>query len=408
MHLVLKKDSTVITSMMFFILMFGDFFHLVNSESILPDVFLLFYAIWCIWQAIKLFNYKVEYAFLPFILMLIVSIFIAVFQAYYVNGQPFLLGLRPQRGYLILLLSYFPIRKLFFVYDVDIERLFKKIMFWASLSTLLYFTCKYFYLTRGIEILYLGVHYTGTFSAYRMYIESSLIDLAILLSIFFYLKTFKFKYLIPAILGMISQVWISQGRLELLAILAGIIIGVLFTKKTPLKKIVIFFISILGFIVFLNSSVFESIWLTLTGQSEVNNTLEIRQVGKTYYIEQILESIDTFLFGVGYPNMLYVPAWEKTGFYDNIFLSDNGLISFAYMYGIFGVIAILGLFLKFIKGSFLILRYTHDQIYLMFIVMISVMSINIIFWYWHMDALLILILMLCGLEQTIYKVRKNG
>lgn len=410
MHLVFKKDSIVITSIMLFILMFGNFFHVINSEGILPDLFLLIYGIWCIWQAIKLFNYKVKYAFRPFILMLIISVFIAIIQAYNVNGQPFLLGLRPQRGYLILLLSYFPIRKLFFVYDIDIEKLFKKMMFWASLSTLLYFLCKYLYLTKGVEILYLGIHYSGTFSPYRMYVESSLIDIAVLLSVYYYLKTLKLKYIIPAILGIISQVWISQGRLEIIAILVGIAIGVVFTKKTRLKKIFIFLISILGLVFFLNSSVFESIWLTLTGtgQSEVNNTLEIRHMGKSYYIQQILEGLDTFLFGVGYPNMLYAPAWEKTGFYDNIFLSDNGLVSFAYMYGFLGIAIIFGLFLKFIKDAFFILKYTYNPIYLMFIGMILVMSINIIFWYWHPDALLILILMICGLEQSIYKVRKNG
>ena len=157
-------------------------------------------------------------------------------------------------------------------------------------------------------------------------------------------------------------------------------------------------------IIFLSTPYADSLWNAVqtagTASVEQGNTMAIRYVGRELYFNQLSQSVRTMLFGCGYPNELFSPAASKAGFYDHIYLNDNGIFGFAYIYGLIGVIAVILIVIKALKIVLPEIKNNSiNVIVLMFIMMQIVSSYNVTFWYWKADGTFLLVIILCIAEQ---------
>ncbi|MBG9367202.1 hypothetical protein [Streptococcus sp. NLN64] len=408
---IFTKSRLIEFALLFFVLLFGNVFHIIPKNFTIAfltsaDAYLLLFSVFIFVVYLGISDKKGKWQFGFSFLYLIVSLFVATYQSYNISGQSLILGIRAQREFLILLLSYFPLRKIVEYYEVDFENLLENLLRLGAFSTLFFMSQKLLYFATGSNFIDVAVNYSGTFSPYRMYVESSLIDLMMLIAVYRYMELGRFKYLLVYGLGLASQIWISQGRLELLSILAGSVLGVFLGGQVGLRKILVLFTLLFISVPVYFSSNFQSFFELLIGKSG-GDTLTIRNIGRLLYDQQLNVNWSTFIFGTGYPNMQYEPSIYRTGLDKMIFLSDNGIYAFRYIYGTLALLVILYIVVKAFYLGWNVYRKKGNPIFLMYFLMISVMGQNIIFWYWHNDAMLLLLIMVVFLEYEIEKVRNE-
>ncbi|HGS3359239.1 TPA: hypothetical protein ACL88J_002242, partial [Streptococcus pneumoniae] len=271
----------------------------------------------------------------------------------------------------------------------------------GSISSLIYILQKIVILYGGTQFVNVIYSFAGYFSGYRLYVGSSLIILATLISTAYFLETLKLKYLCHLILGWFTQIWITQGRIEMIVLLISTIVCIIVQGRLTRKKIIYWLLTILGLWMITLTPIFENIVgaiLKVDGAGRGSDSLTIRAIGRQLYWEQLNETTSKLLFGTGYPNYNYALAFQRTGFSSNIFLTDNGFMTYIYIFGIVGS-SIMGLlFLKYLKNSIKYARQSADMIPLMYIISLLIVAYNIILWYWNADGTFILVIMICALE----------
>ena len=403
MELKVKKNS--VTIIMIFMILLENCFYLIDTNSIhitgafaYSDIWLAGLFFYSGYQWIKYLRLKTECSFRTEIGILVGLIFISAYQQMKLTGQSMTLGLRPQRNYLIILLAYFPLRKMFVSGKINSEELLDSMLKVGTFSATLYLIQK---LTID-HIQFLNVIINQRNGA-RFYVDSTLIQITAIIAIYRFGKSYRIKYFGSLIICILYEFLVSQGRLEIMSVLVSVVIGFLMTRKMNRKK----FFSICGLIlvvfVFLNSSYADDLWQSIstmgTTTAAQGNTMEIRLIGRVRYAEQLTESFQTLIFGCGYPNMLYEPAALKAGYHLSIGLNDNGMYGFTYIYGLLGVAVIVLVSIKFLKRAYCIYKANGNTIYLMYMILNICLAYNIIFWYWKSDGTFILVLMMCLLEQ---------
>ena len=156
---------------------------------------------------------------------------------------------------------------------------------------------------------------------------------------------------------------------------------------------------------FINSIYFQG--LIDPNQSGVEDTMGIRLEGRALYYLQLFQSSSNFMFGVGYPNLLHQRALDMSGISSNIFLADNGMSGFFYVYGFFGVVLIVLYVLKMLKYALFVRKVSGNSFYLMFILFSIFISYNIIFWWWKESWTFMLVIITASLEVSYNKLRDN-
>ena len=414
--MVIKIKKNINYVFLIFVLLMDNCLYLVNTDLIhitgsfaYSDIWLIAFILYFFWQYIKNIkrpmNGKYKQKFL--VCALCILVVISALQQTRLTGQSLNMGIRPQRNYLIILLAYFPIRKLMDLKKISIEHLFLGLMKLGTIAACFYITQKLLY--PNIQFIYAGMAYrNGTL---RMYIETSVIQFAGMMSIYYFCNSYKFKYLIYYLLNFIDIFWVGQGRLEIISFFVATIIGIFFTKKLNKKRILVIIFGILLVVIFLNSSFSDSLWKAIlsadTASTEAGNTMKIRYLGRKRYFEQITASISTLLFGCGYPNALYAPAANKAGYNININLNDNGIWGFTYIYGIIGLVLMLILFIKMLYQAFCVYRETNNNFYIMYLSILGILAYNVIMWYWYAGGTFILIIFMCALEEQVANINKK-
>lgn len=407
MSLKIKIKDNIEVIILVFLFLMENCFYLINTGKInisgkfaYSDIWLVLYVSYFFLQFIKYCRIKCTYEFKWPLLILCVMTIVAAIQEMRLTGQNFNLGLRPQRNYLIILLSYFPIRKLFAENKIDINKLLKLLMVVGTLSASLYIFQKITY----NQITFLNVMMNTRNGSLRMYIDSSLIHVAGIVALYCFCIYFKPKYMIAYVFNLVYVFWISQGRMELMSFLFASAIGVAIARNLDVKKMILLIVGMVAGVVFLSTPYADNLWNAIqtagTASVEQGNTMAIRYVGRELYFNQLSHSMRTMLFGCGYPNELFSPAASKAGFYNHIYLNDNGIFGFTYIYGLIGVTAVILIVIKTLK--IVLPEIKNIPLYvvvLMFFIMQIVSSYNVTFWYWKADGTFLLVIMLCIAEQ---------
>ena len=400
----IKIRKNAVTIMTFFIILMENVFYLIDTEAIhiagafaYSDIWLVLLIFYFGYHLLKYRKLKTKYYFGIQVAILVILVFISALQQNSLTGQSLWLGIRPQRNYLLILLTYFPMRKMFATMKIKVDELMNALLtvgtFSAGFFLLQKFTIDY--------VQFLNV-IMGERNGVRFYIDSTLIQITAIIAIYKFSKEYKLKYLINLLICIAYEVWVSQGRLEIIAVSLTVLIGFLLTKKMSGKKLLGICCVIFAVFVFMNSSYADELWKAIatmnTATATQGNTMEIRYIGRVRYIEQLGESLKTFLLGCGYPNALYSPAAKKAGYDLGIGLNDNGIFGFTYIYGFIGLIVIVILMIKFLRLSYRLYKMNGNTVCLTYMILNICLGYNIIFWYWKSDGTFIMILMLCVVE----------
>ena len=409
----IRKDYTSL--LLIFLFLMENCFYLINTSKInilgkfaYTDIWMIFLILVLLYAFFKYRKAKTTYQYSYIILALCLLTFTSAIQQNRITDQPLMLGFRPQRLYFVLLLSYFPIRKLIGSKKLDIERLIYGIYKLGIMSALLYILQVLVYPDARFIYAIINNSNGGT----RIYIDSTVIHVAGMIALYQYCKKYHIKYLLSYIICFCYVFFVSRGRLELLAYLASSFVGVIFTRNFTKKRFLIVLAVIIGGFIFLNTSyadtLFNSIRVAQTATTAQGNTMAIRYEGRELYMSQMSLSLQSMLFGCGYPNLTYSKAVTRAGLNRNIGLNDNGIFGFAYIYGLIGVAVIIVLFVKLGWNAWKYYKKTSNNIFIMYVVMQILLAYNIIFWYWKADGTFIMVLMLAITEElTCRRMKKH-
>lgn len=400
-----------------FLILMDNCFYLINTDAIhvtgsfaYSDIWLIAFALFFFWQFVKYIRIRkgVQYKEKYLIIALCILVFVSAYQQMKLTGQGFNLGVRPQRNYLLVLLSYFPIRKLIALKKIDSEELIQGLMKLGTFAAAVYILQKLVY--PNVQFIYAAMNYrNGTL---RMYIETSVVQLAGMVAMYYFCKDFKIKYLVLYIINFIDIFWVGQGRLEIVSFLAASAIGVVLVKELDTKRLLIVVAGVVAVFIFLNTPFADSFWEAVlsagTARTDQGNTMAIRYAGRELYFKQLGESVSTLLFGCGYPNSLYAPAANKAGYNVNINLNDNGMFGFTYIYGLVGLMILVILFIRLIVKSVYVFKNTNNNFYIMYFCMLLLLTYNVIMWYWYAGGTFILIIMICILEEAVARIKGIG
>lgn len=409
-----KKKIRALILIIFIILM-QEFMYLidVNKISVGPfkysDIWLVFFILYFLYQEINnKKNNQLKNKFSKEIIILCIFVLIASIQSFRIIGQPIIQGLTPQRNFLILLLSYFPIRKLFNKEKICEKTFFKGILFIGLIQVILYCIQQQIY----EQFVFVNVMANYRYGSIRLYIDTVIIDFMILLSGALYFKTYKLIYLIMIISGFIYQLTVSKGRLEIMMLLVSLLIGYLLARGKTIKSILLNIVLLGLFIVVLNLpfirsfwiDIIDSIYLMISNNSDLSkNTMAIRDMGRELYWNELTKDTLSLVFGCGYPNINYEPALFKSGINQSILLQDNGIFAYIYVYGIMGTLPIVSIFIKILKYSW---KIKTNMMPIMFSIFLILLSYNILFIWWKPDWTFIFIIFICYLEYKVFDNRK--
>ena len=105
---------------------------------------------------------------------------------------------------------------------------------------------------------------------------------------------------------------------------------------------------------------------TIISQSD---TLTIRAQGRELYLESLTHHP---IFGCGYPHEDCIAACNAAGFNQGIYLVDNGIFGFAYVYGLLGVGWLISLWIYYMRRATKLATKKANYMYVLY------MGMNII------------------------------
>ena len=403
------RDKTICTAwVLVLIVLMENCFYLIDTEKI---------------NIVGVFNYNLfwQFALISFIIywlfrlltvhfrgktpgrwaiaFLVVAALIAAYQSNLLVGQPFARGIVPQRSWLAVLLSFFALYRLFDADLVDRRVLFNFIMVAGGVATCLY--AAQALLGSGVSIIHVGTN--ERYGATRVYVDSMLCVMAGLLAFREFLKTQRLVYIPNILLLFVYELVVSKGRLELAAVIVALGVAFLTTKRNVGVKSLILPAALLVVVAFAASDYGQLVIQNYLGAGTDANYL-IRLKGRDLYIQRLSSCWTTAMFGCGYPDSLFPPAAFYSGISNDIFLVDNGIFAFTYVYGLFGLAAVCYLWVRMLFDSLRLCLGGGDAIYLMFVIASVVMCQNIIFWWWQGGWMLLFPLMYCSLETEMSKL----
>lgn len=278
---------------------------------------------------------KYRYGNLIFATVLLV-IFSAVSAYYNFDGQPILLGIRPQRFWLINMLMYFPILKLIKTDVLDKERIFKIIdnvvVIYSVIILVQYFV--------GTNYRFMYVLSNERYGSIRLYVSSTFLVIAFFYHLNNLLDGKKIRTIDLLAIGaaIFVLLFVAKSRMRIIAFLGASILFIC-SKRLTKRKILIIALCIIGICAFFSTDMSQDIWNMVTGVgSSINDTSEIRDEGRAFYITANTQSWLRFVFGSGYPNMDWSSSYLLSGAAYNIFYNDNGIIGLFFCYGILFVL----------------------------------------------------------------------
>lgn len=387
-------------------------FYLVDSDNIEFLGFIKYSYIWVFiyviivgyiylmhrqWEKKVSYHFGVEIAFLA-VLSLTQSL-----RGHITFDQPLIDGIIGQGRFLLVILGYYPIHKLY-VDDIIDDKIFDKCLVFFGIVA---FTIYLLQIMVGESHMFLHVYSNERYGSLRLYTDSVFCVFLGFYGMNRFLRTKKWKGLILVALTVVYELFIAKGRLEFAAFCVAIAIGLFLMKKHRTKKalaIVIVFCVIFAFL----SNPYVNEIVTGVIDDFINNsgTMRIRESGREFYFAQLLSSVDSLIFGCGFPRT--EESYDMAGGSRRIAIGDNGIFSFAYVYGIIGIIAVILWFAKMLRMAWRLYKEQNEYIYLMFVIFNIALMYNIAWWWWQYHWTFITVIMMCKMEHYLYDPNKKS
>ena len=396
--------------LVFCAIMMENCFYLADVENINFLGFLPYRYIWlftlsifiaCTYFLHRQWKSRVTFHFGIEIVILAVLVFIQAIRGHATYGQSFADGLVGQGCFLFIILSYYPIRKFYANRIVNDNVIDKCLIFFGIIAFIIYIL----QVLLGESHIFLHVFMNERYGSLRVYADSAFCVFMGLYGMDRFLCTKKWKSLIFVALTVVYELFIGKGRLEFAAFCLSMAIGLIMMKKYKTKKLLAIGLASCLLFAFLNIPyVNEKIVEVIDNLINNTGTMKIRESGREFYIALLLSSVVSMLFGCGYPRTEV--ALSMAGYDRNILLVDNGMAAFAYVYGAFGVVAIILWFVKMLRMAWRSYKKHDVYIYMMLVIFHVAMMYNITFWWSRHAWTFVIVLMMCKMEHYLYDTKK--
>jgi len=365
------KDTTLLKALLFLILVgCENSFYLINASAMnisgvfnYQDFYLVLSFLFFVAVFFKYGKIKCQYKYMWIILAIIPLSLIASVQSLKLYGQSFVMGIRPQRFWITWALLYFPIRKMMAAKKLTIDDLIKMIYIIGTCELFL-FTAQYI-LGRRFQFLYVNV--STRYGSDRYYFSTVMLVFLLFVNLDRIFQ--KRKVIISAIyIAFIFFVVMEIGkmRMTLFATIMAMLFGILLWRRGGKTKIgVLIAVAVAGILLF-NTTIVQDTLMTLlefrNDKVSATSTLAIRQYGQALYLSSLAKHP---VLGCGYINSLNFNATAAAGFLDRVYLVDNGLYAFAFIYGGLGITWAVWFFGTLIRNGWKIYRERGHQFMLL-------------------------------------------
>lgn len=246
-------------------------------------------------------------------------------------GQSILMGLRPQRYYLILL-AYFPIKNVILKRNGGFKWLINVMLGVGIMAATIY---SIQYLVFPIKFLTVGFDYR--FGQVRLRFN----EVGTLFSMFYaYYKLIKhpcWKWGSILAIHLFYYIVVIKGRSGIIVLtLVLTILLILFNRQKWKAAVCIFAVAVVLLYAPL-PIVDQYLDGFREGIDSYQSQTDVRYKGQQFYMQSVSEDIPSRIFGKGYVNIQNSSAVRISRAKD-FYIVDNGYFGLAYFYGLFGVI----------------------------------------------------------------------
>ncbi len=402
----IKTDKVII--MFFFILISSQsYFYLIDDKleilKIQPSDFALIFALF--WAAFILGSYQKlnlkRMQFAGYMVFFAALIFLSSLQSQLLFGQSIKYGLIQQRRLLIWIFVYFAIELALIKGKFNYEQLVSMIRIIGRIELAIYIS--QYFLYDYIHFLYVSV--SSRYNDVRFYFTPTLLDFLFMIEMDFLLNKYnskreKIKSGITIVLILFEVMIVQKFRLTTMALICCFVLCVLIKRFSKAIKFIYVMIAVLGICILLNTTMFRDIIEQFSLGFTDYGHFGIRADARKLYLEMLAKH--PFLGG-GYP---YIEdALEASGYYKRMYLVDNGVFGFIYIYGGVGIIWIAALWTKLIKMSRKVFENKNITYFLLFYLFFIVTCINELHWYYD-SGIGVFILSLCILDAKYNELYK--
>lgn len=319
-----------------------DFFIAPTDIAVVLEIFYVFYILLTRKSKCK---YRFKWAMLmPILLMITSSI-----MAHYSYNQPLWLGIRAQRTWVCAMLMYFPITKLYSRGELTEKTLLSML----DVVNIIYVLLVFLQYLVGDNILFLNVIANQRYGSIRLYVSLSFVSISYYVHLLNALRSNKIKFIdmFFVVAMVILELAITKSRMAIVCFLAGTIFAILSIRFSTKKLILVLAIIIIAGI-FLSSNIGQDILsIAFNNTTGINNTAEIREIGRKFFITQTFKNWQTTLFGCGFANIDWPQTYIGIKYGENIFANDNGIFGLMFYYGLLFVIWLAYFYIRLLINS---------------------------------------------------------
>ena len=317
-------------------------------------------------------------------------------------GQSFLQGFAPQRWTLVWLLMYFILRKLIYYKKLKFDSLIKMMVAVGFLQLTLFISQ---YLL-GDENGLLYVNSSIRNGRMRYYFGPILLDF-----LFLYLLD-KFNtakgskrifYFSCCALILFETMVVQQFRLTTMGLILCLGLYIVFVRTRSQTKLLYFVVgaATLGFL--FSTPLVQNV-LDQVLHSNYDGGMLIRSAARLLYFETLQKHP---ILGGGYPSNYYQPARQAAGMNSLMYLYDNGVFGFMYIYGMIGIVWAVSFWAKLIRDGRYIQKRFYELAFLLFPVFFIITCMNELHWYWEY-GMVVFSLYMCLMETKIAQGGERG
>ena len=283
--------------------------------------------------------------------------FTSAIMSYIRYQQPFLMGIRAQRAWIVSMLMYYPISMVIRQGRFSIHKLLNLV----DGINFIYFVLLLAQFILGDRFMLLEISTNQRYGTIRLYAVTSfmLISYALHLWKLLTINHIKVVDCFFVFSTIFTYFFITKSRMAMVALMGATVIVVL-KQRLSVRKLLIFSLAIFAFCIFLGTDAgTEILQLAFGGENVVteNDTSVIRNIGRDFYISEVTSSLKTLIFGCGFINIEWEPTLKAVRYNENIFTVDNGIFGIVFMYGLLFLIWMVIMYCKYIKEAFI---YKND------------------------------------------------
>lgn len=363
----IKKVPFEIILFTIIVLITENFMYLVDLKKIkipgsfnIQDINIVVYLVFFILVYIKYIRFK-RYRYMQcyLILLPIILVITSSIKANEVYGQPLMLGIRPQRFFILTYLLYFPLKRMFECNKKSIEYV-KKILIGIGTIELFLYIAQYLLINK---VIFLSMRVSQRFGEVRLPFESLLLLLFpfIIINELLNKRNIRRNFILLA-LSFFYIVVVLKTRMVMISMVSVVTFLILIYKSGINKKVISIFLLIIVGVIAVNTEIGQSYIQSISSENRaVDPNSLIRKEAQKFYITETAKSPIT---GRGYVNILYKNSVVMSRYDKGYYFNDNGIIGFYYLYGAIGVMWLIIFFIYMLKKGYYLYKKKNNYCYL--------------------------------------------